>query len=275
MAAPYDNATIIMNAARFRLNDKMPSLFPTSGKILDETQASTQQAFNNAYRRFQDALCDAGAERFQAETVIPNVPPTTNLDPAAQCSLSWNGFFDGTNNFTNPVLPSNLILPLWMSDRVAGTQFRFPDVDNPNMRVMVDGLQSFPKYQLNGQWEWRGDAIYFPGTTAAVDFRIRYRAYLPDIDNAGATRWFQQPVPVMRCVDPMAWWVCAEFAAARSADGDASEQMLAVAVACKEEAVEATKFWANRDVMKNERADVRRQPYGRGSRASGRYGYSG
>jgi hypothetical protein len=251
----------------------MPSLFPTSGKILDETQASTQQAFNNGYRRFQDALCDAGAERFQAETVIYSIPPVTNYDPASQCSISWFTFFDGTNFQPGPLLPNNLILPLWMSERPAvvpgGQGFPFPRVDEPNMRTMTDGLEMYQKRQRNGQWEWRGDAIYFPGATIAVDFRIRFRAYLPDIDNVGTTRWWLAPVPIMRCVDPLSWWICTEFATARAADGDATEQMLAAAAACKEEAQAATVLWANRDVMKNQRDDVRRIPYGGGSRGRG------
>lgn len=254
----------------------MGSLFPTSGKVLDETQATTQQFFNTGYRRMQDGLCDAGVERFSGEATIIGVPPVTTLDPASQCFISWTTFFDGTGYQTGPVLPINLILPLWMSERPSNTNFPFPDVNRPNMTCMLDGMQSARKYQRNSQWEWREDKIFFPGALIPVDFRIRYRGYLADINNVGNARWFTQPVPVMRCLDALAWWICAEFAAARSADGDASEQMLAIAGSCKEEAVAATKLLANRDVMKNERVNVRRIPYGGGSRGyGGGYGFRG
>jgi hypothetical protein len=265
----YDPAYSILNAARFRLNDKLKSLAPTSGKILDETQASTQQAFNNGYRRFQEKLADSGVERFHGQVDIFGIPPVTNLDPASQCSISWFQFFDGSNYWITPVLPMDLMTPLWMSERPSNTQFPFPRVDQPNMKCQTDGLQSARKYQRNGQWEWRGEVIYFPGSTIAVDFRIRYRSYLPDLADLGSERWFNLAVPIMRCQDPLSWWVCAEFAAARAADGDAAEAMLQVAGECKEEAIEATKIYANRDVMKNQRDDVRRLPYGGGSRGRG------
>lgn len=269
----YDPVNLVVNSARFRLNDKLKSLYPHSGKILMETTAATQQAVNNGWRRFQYALADAGLRRFYDQAIILNVPPTTNLDQASECSLSWFGFFDGNNYNSVPALPRSLMVPLWMSERWSNTGFPFPDVNNPNMREQTDGLQSQIKWIYNGQWEWRNDAIYFPGAVRTVDFRIRFQAYLPDFVDVGTTRWWQQPVPIMRCDDPLSWWICSEFAAARAADGDASEQMLAVAAACKAEAMAATKLQANRDV--NQREDVRREPYGGGSRGrgSGGYGY--
>ena len=271
--SPYDSLTTILNASRFRLNDKLKTLVGVSGKILSETDQSTNQACNNGYRRFQDALCDAGCERFQAETIITGVPAVTNQDPASQCYISWFNMFDGNFSWTQPVLPNSLILPLWMAERPSGNNSVFPQPDLPNMRQMVDGLPMQAKQQRNGCWEWRGDAIYFPGASIVVDFRIRFRAYLPDIVDSGTTRWFQQTVPIMRCQDPLAWWICAEFAAARAADGNSAQQMLAVAQACQSEAMNATKLWANRDTMQLERADVRRIPYGGGSRGQGVGGY--
>lgn len=269
----YDTCNTILNACRFRLNDKIQLLAPTSGKILDETQASTQTAFNSGYRRFQEAASDLISERLEDETVIYAIPPTVNQDPASQCYISWFEFFDGTNASATPTLPNNLMLPLWMSERPNGANWPFPHPNNPNMTCFEDGLpmQQY-KRNCNGCWEWRGDKIYFPGSLIAMDFRIRYRAYLADIVDVGDKRWWTQDVPMMRCLDPLSWWVCAEFAAARSADGDASEQMLAVAAACEEKAMEATMRYANRDVMKNERNDTRRQPYGGGSRGQGNMG---
>lgn len=276
--APYDIVNSILNAARFRVNDSITTLVSISGNILDETAAATQQAFNNAYRRFQDACCDEGVERFEDEIIIPNIPIVVNLDPSALCSISWFEFFDGATTTGTPVLPQNLILPLWMSERPSVTSgvnpFIFPRPEMPNMKCYTDGLPMFQKQQRNRCWEWKKDTIFFPGALINVDFRIRFRAYLADIVDGGGLRWFEQPLPMMRCQDPMSLWVAYEFAMARAADGDAAEQMMMAAKGFRDEAIEATKKFVNRDIMKNERTNVRRLPYGGGSRGQGnRSGY--
>ena len=47
----YDLVNGILNATRVRLHHRMPSLATYSGSVLDETQASTQQAFNTEKSR--------------------------------------------------------------------------------------------------------------------------------------------------------------------------------------------------------------------------------
>lgn len=266
--SPYPQANDILNSARFRLNDAMASLYPSSGKILDETTASTQQAFNNGYRRMQNQLADAGVSRFKSDIIITHIPPTKNFDPSSKQSISLFQFFDGTNFQTKPVLPNNLIYPLWMSERLSCAlggmnMFPFPPVDTPNMKLQIDGMETRTKFSYNGQWEWQEDKISFPGATQFVDFRIGFRTYLPDIIDVGDTRWWEQPVHVINCNDALSKWLCFEFAVARSVDGDATEQMSLVAAGFKSEAVEATKILINPDAMREERTNVRRVPYGR------------
>lgn len=267
-APSFDDANSILNLCRVRLNDKLPALFATGGKVLNETDATSHEAFNSGWRRMQENLPNEGFEFFNGDVVIFSIPKTTNMDPAATCQLGRNYFFDGTNYQTTPVLPADLLTPLWISERPASSggpnPFPFPDVNQPNMRCMTDGLQSRRKFQYNGQWEWRQETVFFPGAITTVDFRMRYRTYLPDINDVGAVRWFRQPVPMTRCKSPLAWWICSEFTAARAADGDATEGMAAVAAACAELAMEETKLMANRDISKNLRTNVRRIPYGGG-----------
>jgi hypothetical protein len=281
--SPYDSANTILNTVRFRLNDRIKSLYPTSGKVLLETNASTQQAFNTGLRRFQDRISGAGVARMKTDVIISGTPVTTNMDPSSKCWISWFGFFDGSNELPGPKLPQDLRTPLWMSERWSATPgvpgnvnvFQFPPANRPNMRNMTDGLNSQPKYQYNGQWQWQDDRIYFPGSIFVMDFQIGYRKRIPDIIDVGTTPWFEQPVQIANCLDPLAWWVCAEFAAARAADGDAAETMLPVAEACEEKAVEATQLWNNEDAMRLQRTTARRRPYGggRGRRMGGGYGY--
>lgn len=278
---PYDSTTDILNAVRFRLNDKIKSLYPTGGKVLLETTASTQQAFNTALRRFQDRISGAGVARMKTDIIITGIPVTPNLDPSSKCWISWFGFFNGSVELTGPKLPPDLRTPLWMSERWSSTPvpgnsnlYCFPPANRPNMRMMTDGLNSQPKYQYNGQWQWQDDRIYFPGSIFVMDFQLGYRKRIPDIVDVGNTPWWEQPVQIANCLDPLAWWVCAEFAAARAADGDASEMMLAVAQACKAEAMEATSLWNNEDVARVQRTTSRRRPYG-GSNNARRLGNGG
>lgn len=270
----YDVATTILNTCRVRLNDKMPSLQAYSGKVLDETQATTQQSFNSGWRRLQENLAELGVERFKGDIVIFNIPQVTNLDPASKCSISWAEFFDGTNFTTQPVLPSTLVTPLWMSERPSGSNLPFPSPKYPNMECCIDGLPTPVKVQRNRFWEWREERIFFPGSTVQMDFRIGFRLCLQDFVDIDDTHWYELEVPLRWCMDALAWWVCCEFAFARSADGESD--MLALAEACEEKAMDATKRYANRDIMKNERVQVRRTPYGGGSRGQGQgQGWSG
>jgi hypothetical protein len=240
----------------------MPTLVAISGKILDEYQATTQQLFNSGYRRLQNELTDLGVEKFSSETVIFNIPIVTNLDPSSSCWMSFSQFFDGTNYYTAPVLPSTLIIPLWLSERQNGTNLPFPPVNRPNMRNYMDGLPGNGKYIYNGAWEWRNETLYFPGALQAVDFRMRYRASYPPIVDNGSTPWFQQTVPILRCGDALAWWVCFEFATSRMADGDSSNATAQVAQTFKTEAQGTTELMVNQTVMKNQRNNVRQIPYG-------------
>lgn len=247
----------------------MPSLFPYSGNILGYTQANTQQMFNSAWRKFQDSLCDAGSKRFQQDIVIAGIPATTNFDPAVQNSISWFQCFDGDNYTTTPILPSDLVIPLWICERQADSLSRFPWPDTPNMDMFLDGLPMNQKYAYNGCWEWRGDVIYYPGATQDLDFRIRYRYNLPDILDVGATRWFQAVVPMVRCQDPLTWWLVVEVATAEASKPDAPAKVLALAQSAERAALEATKKYVNRDVMLDERTEVRRIGYGSASQSNG------
>lgn len=273
----YDPVFFILNETKSRVGEQMPSLQPYTGNILDATQASTQQRMNNAWRNFQDSLCDAGSKKFQQSVVIEGIPPTHNYDPAVQSSISWFQCFDGDNYQLNPVLPSDLVTPLWMSERQSGTQDPFPGPDEPNMDFYIDGLPMYgQKYCRNGCWEWRGEVIYYPGATQAVDFMIRYRKNLPDFVDVGSQRWFTQPVQMVRCQDPLSWWLVVEVATAASAIAGAPGNALQLAQSARLAAVEATKKYANRDVMLDQRTEAQRIPYNGGSRGQGvRYGSGG
>lgn len=266
-ASVMDLANTILNAARTRVNDKLSSLYPTGGKILDNTDAFTHQCFNNAWRRFQEYLANMGYTPLISEVVIENLPAVGSTDPASQVYINWYVFFDGVNYNTTPVLPDSLVHPLKVWERYSGQNMPFPDEP---IECYLDGLPAYPKTTMNGCWEWRENSIYMPGAQQEVDLRIRFVKYLPDIVDIGNVRWFNQQVPIARCLEPMSWYVAFEFANARTpaTDAEAAAQSGA-AKSFSDKAEGATKLIFNRDVKMKQRVTVSRQP------RSGRGGGSG
>lgn len=277
--APYDSWQTILNATKLRLRHRMPSLVAYSGNVLDATQADTLQAANNALRRLQDGMCDAGATRFQDDIVIQGIPVAASQDPATVCSISWTGCYDGVNSFATPALPGNMIRPLWLSERATGQNANFPPPSAPNMLICNDGVPKRTKAAFNFSWQWRNDTLYYPGATQAVDFWIYFQSYLADAADVGNQRWFNTQVPIMRCQDPLCWWLCREFASAMTSEatqkGDAmiAQQAASFAGLCEAQAEAATKKLVNRDIGPRERGDTRRRPYGNGGGSGGNRGW--
>lgn len=205
----YDSATTILNMTRTRVNQELVTLRPTNGKVLDLNNATTQQMFNTAYRKSQDYLAERGYSRLTDEVLILSVPVVGTLDPAAQCWLSWSGFFDGQNYFAQPQLPAGFNHPLKIWERWSGINAEFVD---PPMEKILDGIPAVAKSSSNRFWEWRNDAIYMPGSQMVEDLRIRHVTFLPDIVDVGTLPWWQQQVPIVRIADGLSWMLCAEMA---------------------------------------------------------------
>lgn len=254
MPAAYDTVNTILNAARVRLNDTIESLSPNTGKILDNSSAFTQELFNLAYRRFQEQLGTLGAVRLVQEKIVTGLPIVASSDPASQVFVSWLGCSDGVNTFPTPSLPANLMFPLKCWERWTAQNAYFSD---PPMENVMDGLPTWQKQPCNRMWEWREDSIWMPGSTMSMDLRIRFAAYLPDIDDVGSEPWFTQPVPIARCVDPLAWYLAAEVFTAR--------QQFDLMAAAVSKAEYATNQVMNRDIRMKQRVNVVRKPL------SGRY----
>jgi hypothetical protein len=193
---PVDNLNTIINAARARLQSDLPTLAPSSGKILDRTQAATQQAVNNAWRKLQEKLANFGLTVLTDEVILLNVPIVASLDPATQTRLDWTSFFDGVTNtpgtddydpvnkqyvFTGaPVLPSNCIQPLKIWERWSGINAQFA---TQPMTMILDGLPTIQKSTANRFWEWRNNAIWMPGSTMPMDLRIKFVQFFPDFED--------------------------------------------------------------------------------------------
>lgn len=245
--APYDTVSNCILTAKARLNDEITTLYPISGKILENTQAFTQTLCNTAWRKFQEYLANKGATDFIQESLVLAIPATTNQDPASQVYINWFGYFDGTALQTSPVLPQNLMSPLRIWERQNGTNSQFIPMEN-----IVDGLPTWGKSPRNCLWEWRRESIYMPGSTFIMDLRLRFLTYLPDFadDIPNKTPWYGVAIPVMRCQDPLSMFICAELAETRD-DLDAEKW--------RTKAELASNTFMNRDIKMKQRVNVRRQ----------------
>jgi hypothetical protein len=107
----YDTWGSILNAADARLGKRMPSLYRTSGGLMNLPQEMSRQLANNAWRRLQDGMCDCGSKRFQSEVFLYGIPAVSgSTDPSLVCQLSWSGFTDPYGNVTTSwALPSDLV----------------------------------------------------------------------------------------------------------------------------------------------------------------------
>lgn len=217
MSAPYDTVTTILNTARTRLNDDVDTLVPLGGQLLNNTDAFTQQMVNSAWRKLQQFLVSLGYIRLQKEVTLQlSALPVT--DPGVQTYISWTEYFNGQGApAVSPVLPQDLIEPLDAWERQSATENVFVDMDN-----IAGGMPTVPKVEWNGMWQWRDDRMYMPGSVVDTDLRVSYASYLDDFRDTGDvltatqfTPWYEQPVPIMRAMDALANYICAEVATAR------------------------------------------------------------
>jgi hypothetical protein len=178
-----------------------------TGEIFNDSQAYVLPTINLGWRKLQKKLTDKGHPRLEVEALITNLPAVTNQDPVAQQWISWSGFFDGTNVQNAPTLPADFIAPLrlWERPYVAGTNLNrvMP------MHPAPDALRSQRKGSRNRYWDWRNDAVYFPGSILQMDLRVRYSSYLPDIVNGGT--FATTVIPILRSAESLAYYAASEF----------------------------------------------------------------
>jgi hypothetical protein len=258
----YDTVNDGLNAARTRLNDELPTLYPVSGKVLDNTNAFTQQIANSAWRKMQNYLANCGLARLKKSQIITGIPVAGTLDPGVFCTLGYDGFFDGSSFFDSPSLPDNLLTPLVLQERITGQNCYF----SPPMENIVDQMPSTRKWSCNRMWQWKDDKIVIPGATSVTDLQIEFVQRLPDFQDGDGKRWFQQDMPIINCLDSFAWYLCSEVVR-----GD-----LATASICEEKGKIGARMIMNRDIKQKLRANVRRQPHsgrGYGGGYNGPYGW--
>lgn len=170
----YDTVDYVMRLARAMVNDAQTNF----GNLLSNSSPFSQTFLNAGYRDLQDALMNSGVENYAKETVIYNLAPVPGsaLDPAIQTQLSFTGYFDGVSMHANTVLPSDMVTPLVLWERQTTGNQAFM-----KMAPCNDGLPSRSKGSRLYEWDWHDDQIFLIGATQAVDLRLRYSRYYPEL----------------------------------------------------------------------------------------------
>jgi hypothetical protein len=272
--APYDSLESCLNVARTRVNDAIQSI---GGDILTDVQPFTATMVNSAWRKLQAYLANLGYSKYKRKFFGIALPVTATYDPSQSNIWTWSYYFDGVSYWTpdggTSVLPQDLICPLYLRERQTGTFSPFYGPDKGRLRMMPDGLIETRKMPWNGQWEWKNDCIYLPGSTYSMDIEVEYAAYDYDFvvtDNilgnpAESITPFNMQVPIMRSQSALANYIAAELLVGRD------DTVVAGLIA---DGQTDAKLIMNNEVKLKQRTPVQRRSYrSRGGRAYGSMGY--
>ncbi len=196
------------------MNDAIADL---SGDILIDTAPFTLTYVNAAWIRLQELLVNLGVPWLKPEVILPNIQPVASSDTGSQVWLDWTGYNNSSFTSVFAVLPQDLISPMALWERSAGSNGVFFPMDK-----LDNGLPAVSKQILNKSWEWRNGRIYMPGATSVTDLRIRYAASYPDFIPPTTIVFSLQLVPIVRSLNAFAWFICSEVAKARG-DVDAGD----------------------------------------------------
>ncbi len=240
-----DTCTAVLNLARARVDDLLQQSpeYPTGSgpDVLQEEQVGgstllkqrddddnvflpTQVTFNTAWRKSQLYMTQNGWRGLIDTFILASIPAVDSNDIAEQCYLTWNGFWDGTAFTSSPALPETFVAPLKLRERVHES-----DPDNmTGFTDMITGLYGLRNVQtrseLNRQWEWRNNALYFIGATEVTDLQIRCISLYGDFVEFGMTPspWYEAQIPIPRFASALAWFVAYEVCIARLGEAGAA-----------------------------------------------------
>ncbi len=228
------------------------SLDPSQGFIL----------LQSAYEYVQAKLASQGFDTPRKEITLANITPMPAAvrDVNTRAFINYVLYFDGQNNLTpafngTPVLPSDLISPMFLQERIHGIQNApfYPMFD------ARDGLPLAPQQGYMRNWDWVDDSLYLPGATQTLDIWMKYNAFFPPIQMP------TDPIKIFQGGNAVAYTLANRFSAPRM--GDVGGHFTA-------ERDEEIRQIVQRFTHKNLRKDSRRGPYG-GGHASGYNGGHG
>lgn len=209
VATLYPSLETIMNLVRVHLNDWQAgaTLTPGEGQITCDNSTQSPQtlpALNSAIRTLYRKLRNTGAPTLIKDNVQVTCPAISSVvnppNAQVQCYLGFQGFYDGHTLQSSPVLPQDYLYPLNVEEQQPNnTSLSF----KPMTRA-PHGLPSLLQGFYNLVYEWRGDAIYLPGTLVPIVLNLRYKAAFPQFFDP-AMDFTNTQIPVMDCEEYVAW----------------------------------------------------------------------
>lgn len=219
----YPSLETLLNLVRVRLNDTFKGVTGTAGegRVFVDSAPFILPLVNSALSKYQRDLDNAGVPTKITEVFLTNFPPVNGPsgvgvpDPAVQQNLNYSGFFDGFVNYDTPALPSDLLVPKDIWERSTGTGLSFTPVAHAVGGPLLSCNQNFSI----GNWDWRGDAIFWNGALVAKDIRLRYVSQISFFEGLNPTDFPTTPLPFRESIDCLAYAVAEDFAASRLPPG--------------------------------------------------------
>lgn len=211
----YPSLATIANLARTFVNDDMAGATgtPGEGQQLTNTSVTLQNLMNSAIREtYRDVRIMGQPTLIRDNYLLLGLPPVNSqlgvgvMNPAVQVAIQYAGFFDGLQMNANFPLPSDLLLPLDMWERMAGTTAPFE-----TMRQTQSALAPRNQTSALGEWEWRTDGIWMHGSTVSRDVRIRYVATFVDLVSPTIV-WDETYVPIQDSQEAIADKIASRYA---------------------------------------------------------------
>jgi hypothetical protein len=171
-------------------------------------------------------------------------------DPTIQVSIGYPGYYDGNSTNADLALPVDLVVPLKVWERLNGSTDSFQEV-----REAQNGIGQGQQTTYQGQWEWREDQIFMPGSLQTEDIQLRYVCALPLLapPDDGSLDLSEIAVPIADCENALALKLARSYGFARGSD----QVQIADAMA-----KEAVRLLQNRYIRAQQAIDYHAQSYG-------------
>ena len=216
---PYPVIADVTTLVRIHLDDTQNN---GAGLIFTDSASFVLPLLNDACRRLQRDLEDAGVPTRTNEVFIPDLPPLATPggvgvpDPTIQQNLSFSGFFDGQTLHATPTLPTDLLVPMRMWQRSSGTGLTMSEV-TPAQAGLSSEYQDFSM----GNWDWRNDAMYWNGALVAKDIRLRYKQAIANF--TGSPDFATTTIPFLDSEEPLSYLMAYKFSASTSGAAAAAD----------------------------------------------------
>lgn len=255
----YENVSTVTLLVRTLVNDTFAGATQTAGegRVFTDSAPFVIPLYNDAVKQLQRDLEARGMPSQQSEAVITGLTPINSSlglgvgNPGVQQRLGFDGFDDGSGAVNSAIaLPPSLLAPQQVWERVSVAS----NVFNPISEAQA-GLASRMQNQSLGEWEWRGDSLFFNGSTNTMDIRLRFYASTGLLaSGVSPTTFPTTALPWLDSAQALAYWMAFEFCQARVPPGGANDLLAGYR--------RAMLGVAARYVRRAQRVQYRRAPYG-------------